>query len=119
MVFSRHISGTAKNKTKMSWWDYWIGHCFMTGWQSIRFNFMTWMDLVWFTDNQKNYALLDDDPFEQCYLTFWYDLSGDEVYPKEFLEELMQLAEDVKTGKEKLVPFTRDMFDELEELIDE
>jgi len=104
-MFSKSVKGTYPNKTKMNWWEYWIGHCWMTGWQSIRNNFITWMDLVWFEDNQKHYALLKDDvPFEQCYVEFWFTLNDDDVYPKEFLEYLMQMVEDIETGKEKLIP---------------
>jgi hypothetical protein len=92
MIFSRALLGTNTNKIRLSWWDYWILHCWMTGWQSIRNNFITWMDLVWFEDNQKHYTLLKDDvPFEQCYTEFWFVLNDDDVYPKEFLESLMQM----------------------------
>jgi hypothetical protein len=116
-MFSKEILGT---DTKMSWWDYYINHCWMTGWQTIRNNFITWTDLVFFTDNQQRYTLLkNDDPFEQCYLEFWYSLNDDDVYPKLFLEELMQMAEDVKSGKVKTVPFTRDMFDDLDDLLEQ
>ena len=105
MTFSRPILATAPNKVKMNWWEYWVGHCWMTGWQSIRNNFITWMDLVWFEDNQKDYTLLKDDiPFEQCYVEFWFGLNDDDVYSKEFLEYLMQMADDIETGKEKVYP---------------
>ena len=118
MIFSKLILGTDKNKVKMSWWDYWVLHCWMTGWQSIRNNFITWMDLVWFEDNQKHYTLLKDDvPFEQCYIEFWFGLNDDDVYPKEFLESLMQMVDDIETGKEKVYPFTKNMFDELDDLV--
>jgi hypothetical protein len=39
------------------------------------------------------------------------------VYPKEFLESLMQMADDVETGKVKIVPFTKEMFDQLNDLV--
>jgi len=117
-MFSKALLGTEKNKPKMSLWDYYIGHCWMTGWQSIRHNFITWMDLVWFEDNQKHYTLLKDDvPFEQCYVEFWFSLNDDDVYPKEFLESLIQMADDVETGKVKTVPFTKEMFDQLNDLV--
>jgi hypothetical protein len=73
------------------------------------------MDLVWFEDNQKNYTLLkDDEPFEQCYLTFWYDLGADDTYPKEFLESLMGLADEAERGEVELIPLTETFFDDLE-----
>jgi hypothetical protein len=113
MTFSREIKGT--DKTKLNWWNYWVEHCWMTGWTSMYYNFHTWMDLVWFTDNQKNYTLLkDDEPFEQCYLTFWYDLGADDTYPKEFLESLMGLADEAERGEVELIPLTETFFDDLE-----
>jgi hypothetical protein len=115
-MFSRPLLGTSTDKVKMSWWEYWVGHCWMTGFQSIRNNFITWMDLVWFEDNQKYYTLLKDDvPFEQCYVEFWFSLNDDDVYPKEFLESLMQMADDVKTGKVKTYPMTEDFMKDLTE----
>jgi len=82
-MFSKPILGTEKTRIKMSQWEYIFSHCIPTGFQSIRSAFISWMYLVWFTDNQKYYTLLkDDDPVEQCRLTFLWDLE-DEVYPKE------------------------------------
>jgi hypothetical protein len=118
MTFSRAILGT--DKTKMNWWEYWVGHCWMTGWTSMYYNFHTWMDLVWFENNQKNYTLLkDDDPFEQCYLTFWYDLNDDDTYPKEFLEYLMGLADDAMENQEKLIPLSETFFDDIEKVLND
>jgi hypothetical protein len=118
-MFSKMILGTDTNNSKMPWWDYYIRHCWMTGWQSIRNNFITWTDLVFFIDNQKRYTLLkNDDPFEQCYLEFWYNLNDDDVYPKSFLEELRQMVDDVESGKVKNIPYTKDMFDDLEDLLE-
>ena len=118
-MFSKQLKGTEKMKTTLNWWEYWIGHCWMTGWQSIRNNFITWMDLVWFEDNQKHYTLLKDDvPFEQCYTEFWFGLNDDDVYPKEFLEYLMQLADDVETGKEKVIPIDEGYFDRMKDLVE-
>jgi hypothetical protein len=69
-------------------------------------------------NNYEGYGLLkEDDDLEQCILYFWDSLE-DDIYPKDFLESLLQMSNDVKTGKVKTVPFTKDMFDELEDLID-
>lgn len=85
-------------KTKLNWWEYWIGHCWMTGWQSIRMNFRMWGDLM--TSNYESYALMrEDDPEEECKDWFWTSLNEDDVYPKEFLEYLLQMCEDVELGK--------------------
>jgi hypothetical protein len=87
-------------KTKLNWWEYWIGHCWMTGWQSIKMTFWIWRDLM--SDNYDGYALLNnDDPLTECLEWFWASINEDDVYPKDFLEELMQMADDVETGKVK------------------
>jgi hypothetical protein len=100
-MFSKPVKGTSKNKTTMNWWEYWIGHCWMTGWQSIRGAFRIWADLM--TSNYENYALprTVEDPEEECKEWFWATLGEDECYPKEFLEYLMQMVEDIDTGKVK------------------
>ncbi|AFK66361.1 hypothetical protein SWPG_00112 [Synechococcus phage S-CBM2] len=85
-------------KTKLNWWEYWIGHCWMTGWQSIRMTFRIWADLM--TSNYDGYALLkEDDPETECVEWFWASLNEDDVYPQEFLEYLMQMCEDIELGK--------------------
>ena len=102
-MFSTPVRGTHPNKTKMNWWEYWIGHCWMTGWQSIAMTFRIWSDLM--TSNYENYALMkEDDPETECIEWFWASLNEDDVYPKEFLEYLMQMVEDIDTGKEKVYP---------------
>jgi len=113
MIFSKALLATDKNKTTLNWFEYWIGHCWMTGWQSIRSNYRIWADLM--GSNYKGYALLrEDDPQSECIEWFWASLNEDDVYPKEFLEYLMQMAEDVETGKVK----TYSMDEVMEELRD-
>jgi hypothetical protein len=69
-------------------------------------------------DNYQEYALLvSDDPLEQCILYFWDSLE-DEIYPKHFLESLLQMVDDIETGKEKLIPLDEDFFDRIKELTD-
>ena len=115
MMFSTPVKGTHPNKTKMNWWEYWIGHCWMTGWQSIRHNFRMWADLM--GSNYANYALMkEDDPETECIEWFWASLNEDDVYPKEFLEHLMQMVEDVELGKVKTYPM-EDVMKTLEELV--
>jgi len=102
-MFSKMIKATDKKKTTLNWWEYWIGHCWMTGWQTIAINFRMWGDLM--GSNYDNYALLnEDDPLEECLDWFWVSLNEDDTYPKEFLEYLMQMVEDIETGKEELIP---------------
>lgn len=102
-MFSTPLKGTHPNKTKMNWWEYWIGHCWMTGWQSIRMTFRIWVDLM--TSNYGGYALMkEDDPEAECLDWFWASLNEDDVYDKEFLEYLMQMVEDIELGKVETYP---------------
>ncbi len=101
----------------MNWFEYWIGHCWMSGWQSIRGAYRIWSDLM--TDNYKDYALLpSDDPYTECLEWFWVSLGEDNTYPREFLEYLIQLAKDVESGKEKTIPVDEDFFDRLKESLE-
>lgn len=116
MTFSTAVLSTDKEKTTLNWWEYWIGHAWMTGWQSIGIAFRIWCDLM--SSNYVDYGLLkDDDPEQECIEWFWGSLGEDEVYPKEFLEHLMQLAEDVRTGKEKVIPMDEVFMKRLEDLV--
>ena len=104
MIFSREVKGTSPNKPKMNWWDYWINHCWMTGWQSINHSFQNWADLM--TGNWKDYALMFyDDPYEECNSCFWSYLGDDDTLPKEFLEHLQQMVDRIDRGEEKLIPY--------------
>ena len=70
-------------------------------------------------NNYTDYGiLLEDDDLEWCIDNFWDSLE-DEIYPKDFLEELMQMANDVDTGKVKTYPLTEDFFDRLKDLVDD
>ena len=86
----------------------------MTGWQSIRSTFRIWGDLM--GSNYQNYALMrDDDPEAECVDWFWASLNEDDTYPKEFLEYLIQMAEDVQSGKVKTYPIEdiKQLFEDL------
>jgi uncharacterized membrane protein len=70
------------------------------------------------TSDYAGYALLkEDDPETECIEWFWASLNEDDVYPKEFLEYLMQMVDDIETGKEKVVPLDEDFFDRMKELV--
>jgi hypothetical protein len=116
MMFSKALLSTDKQKTTLNWWEYYIGHCWMTGWQSIRGAFRIWADLM--GSNYKDYALprTAEDPEQECIEWFWVTLGEDDVYSKEFLEYLMQMVDDVRTGKEKTFPMDLDeLMKDLEE----
>lgn len=101
MTFSKPILGTDTKKIKLSWFEYIIFSCFKQGWYNCWYSFQNWKDLV--LNNYQDYALLkDDDPLEQCILYFWDSLE-DEIYPKKFLESLLQMVDDIETGKEEVI----------------
>jgi len=84
----------------MTWIEYIFSHLIPTWFFSFRSNFRVWRDLM--TSDYDGYALLkDDDPYEQCYEWFWCSINLDETYPKEFLEYLQQMVEDIDAGKVK------------------
>lgn len=113
-MFSKPLLGTDTEKTKLSWFEYYWHSCIKQGWYNCWYAFKNWADLM--GDNYQEYALLvSDDPLEQCILYFWDSLE-DEIYPKHFLEHLLQLSDDVKTGKEKVIPLDEDFFDRLKDL---
>ena len=98
--------------------QYIFTHLIPTWFSSFGDNFRMWADLM--TGNYENYGLLkDDDPYQECYEWFWASINLDETYPKEFLDYLHQLMDDIDSGKEKVYPLTEDFFDELKELLNE
>ena len=119
MINSTPILATDTENIKMNWWQYLFGHCWMTGWQSIRSNFRMWQDLM--SGNYEVYALprTAEDPEAECIDWFWASLNEDDVYDKEFLEYLMQMSHDVMTGKVQTVPLDDDFFDRLKDLTDD
>ena len=70
-------------------------------------------------NSYQDYALSkDDDPLEECISYFWDSLE-DEIYSKFFLESLLQMVDDIDTGKEKVYPLDKDFFDRLKDLTDD
>ena len=119
MTFSKAILSTDKKKTTLNWWEYWIGHCWMTGWQSISGAFRIWADLM--GSNYHNYALprTAEDPEQECLEWFWVTLGEDDTYPREFLEYLLQMVDDIETGKEELIPMNENFMEELKNWCEE
>ena len=102
MTYSRPLLGTNTKKVKMSWFEYIIFSCIQQGWYNCWYSFKNWSDLM--GNSYQDYALLkDDDPLEECILFLWDSLE-DEIYSKSFLESLLQMVDDIETGKEKLIP---------------
>jgi len=114
-MFSKPLLGTDTKKTKLSWTEYIWNSCIIQGWYNCWYAFKNWGDLM--GNNYQEYALLvSDDPLEQCILYFWDSLE-DEIYPKHFLESLLQIVDDIETGKEKVVPLDEDFFDRMKDLV--
>jgi hypothetical protein len=114
-MFSKPLLGTNTKKTKLSWAEYIWHSCILQGWYNCWYAFKNWGDLM--GDNYQEYSLLvSDDPLEQCILYFWDSLE-DEIYPKHFLESLLQMVDDIDTGKEKVVPLDEDFFDRMKDLV--
>ena len=69
-------------------------------------------------NNYQDYALLKtDDPLEMCVIYFWDSLE-DEIYPKQFLDSLMQMTHDIETGKEKVIPMDEVFMKRLQDITD-
>ena len=116
-MISKPVLATDKEKTTLNWFEYWFGHCWMTGWQSIGDAFRIWQDLM--SGNYEVYVLprTAEDSEAECIEWFWATLGEDEVLPKSFLEYLMEMAEGVRTGRVETVPLDEDFFDRLEDLV--
>ena len=89
--------------------------------QSWTYNFRTWSDLM--TNNYEMYANpYGESPERECYEWFWASINMDETYPKEFLEYLQQMVDDIDSGKVKTYSMDdvkqlfEDLHDETEEL---
>lgn len=117
MIFSKPLLGTNTDKVKLSWLEYIWFSCIIQGWANCWYAFKNWGDLM--GNNYEGYGILAiDDDLEHCILCFWDSLEED-IYSKSFLEELMQMANDIKTGKVQVVPFDTNMLDRLTELVDD
>lgn len=115
MVFSRPLLGTNTKKVKLTWFEYILFSCIQQGWMNCWYAFKNWADLM--GNNYQDYALLvADDPLEQCILYFWDSLE-DEIYPKHFLDNLLQMVDDIDTGKEKVVPMDLDQLKRISDLL--
>lgn len=97
--------------------EYYVTHVFPTGWRTISNAFQMWKDLL--TENYSSYTLLDeDDPFEECRAWFWTTLGEDDIYPREFLNDLLEMCDRIDRGEEKLIPFDIDQLNRINELLE-
>ena len=69
------------------------------------------------TSDYAGYALLkEDDPETECIEWFWASLNEDDVYPKEFLEYLMEMCDRIDRGEEKVYPLD-EVMDRVKDLV--
>ena len=88
----------------------------LPGWvESWTYNFRIWADLM--TGNYKPYAEpWGESPERDCYEWFWASINLDDIYSKEFIEELLQMKKDVESGKVKTYPLD-DVLKKMEDLV--
>jgi hypothetical protein len=88
----------------MNLFEYYALHVLPTSMRSIASSFRNWKDLM--TGNYAEYALLkSDDPFQECHGWFWATLGVDETLPRDFLDYLQELVQEIEDGKVDLIPF--------------
>lgn len=96
----------------MSWIKYIFEYLLFAGWREMGYNFRLWFILM--TDGYDEIPLFDA---EDSYNYFWSSLNSDEILPKEFLEGLYQMVDDVESGRVSTFPLTIDEFDEVKVLL--
>ena len=109
MKQSHPVYGYSKMSNLEYWWIV-----IQQGLHEVKNNAMNWYDLM--TNNYEEYFtfLGYESKAESCRLTFWDGLN-EQVYEKEFLEEIYQAMDDVESGKVKLIHMGEDFWKELEE----
>ena len=96
--------------------EYYLEHVIPTGFNTIGYAWKNWCDLM--IGNHEPYKLRESDDGEaECIDWFWTSLGEDNVYDKEFIEYLHQMANDVMTGKVKTIPWTEKDAEEFKQLM--
>ena len=84
--------------------QYIFHHLIPTWYNTWRYNFKVWADLM--ISNYEPYACpWCDSPEQECYRWFWASLNLDDTYSKEFLEDLERTVNLIDKGEVKLIPF--------------
>ena len=100
----------------MTHFTYITDHLLRAWVQQWSYNFRIWADLM--TNRYDGYALLEeDDPEQECYEWFWASINMDDTLPKEFLESLYQMMDDIDSGKVRTYP-AENVLKRLEDLVD-
>ena len=80
------------------------------------FNFKVWSDLM--TNNYEPYANpYAESSAQECYEWFWSSINMDETLPKELLEGLYQMMDDIDTGIVRTIPADK-VLSRMKELVD-
>ena len=99
----------------MSYFTYITNHLLPSWVQQWRYNFSIWLDLM--TSNYEVYANpYGESPEQECYEWFWASINMDDTLPKEYLENLYQMMDDIDTGVVKTIP-AKDFLNRLNELV--
>ena len=81
------------------------------------YNFNVWSDLM--TNNYEAYANpYGESPEQECYHWFWSAINVGDTYPKEFLDNLYQMMDDIDTGEVGTIP-ADDVLKRMKELVDD
>ena len=97
--------------------SYITRHLFPSWVQSWTSNFKLWADLM--TNNYEVYANpWGESPEQECYEWFWASINMDDTLPKEFLERLYQMMDDIDTGIVRTYP-AEEVLGRMKELVDE
>ncbi|QGT54370.1 hypothetical protein b3_0126 [Synechococcus phage B3] len=91
---------------------YYIHDCILRGWRNVGYSFQAWSKLM--TSNYSSYDIFDDTNYpytpeekeKSTYHDFW-DSMEDDIYPKEFIEYLLDLCEEVQNGTAQLIPWEK------------
>jgi hypothetical protein len=103
------ISHPVFGSNKMSNMEYWLMGI-RQGCYEFRYAIETWLDLI--TGQHDKYWVFDDESsFDSCRACFW-DSLNEQVYDKQFIEELYQIVEDVESGKMQV--FDENFWEEVE-----
>lgn len=102
----------------MNYLQYYTQHVIPTGLRSFGYAFRNWADYM--TGNYNDYISgITEDPEAECRDWFWAVLGEDNVYPKEFIEYLHNMVDQIDRKEIQTIPFDFDTLDRFVELEDD
>lgn len=104
------ISVPVYGKSKMNRLEYFF-YGLKQGWVEVYYSIQAWSDLM--TGNTEwCFGETEEEKFQELRLEFFDSLS-EEVYPKEFIEELYALSDRIRSGEEPLYEMPEDEWKQL------